>query len=119
VRIENDTSWFSATDEEGYMTNINEPLISCPMPTAAHPVPGAGKRAERCRERSLVSVVLLCDEVRAKQRSVVLEGLRWQNCVEGEGTNDADEPLKIARRSSGDRIVDHEPFMMIGYLGEG
>jgi hypothetical protein len=117
VRMENDTSSLSAPFEEdgneGCMTNINEPLILCPIPTAAHPVPGAGKRAERWRERSFDKVVSLWDELRAKQRSVVLEGSMWQNCVEDE-TEAAENPEIDVSRRSDERTVDLEGFILMG-----
>jgi hypothetical protein len=112
------------------MTNINEPAIWCPIPTAAHPEPWTGKRAEMCRLRSLVSVLLFRDEVRAKQRSVVFDGLRWQNWVAEADAAETPERGATTRRverirSQELRIVfilpikrtkDHE---MYEGLGEG
>jgi hypothetical protein len=58
-----------------------------------------------CRLRSLVSVLLFWDEVRAKQRSVVFDGLRWQNWV---AEADAAENPERGATMRAERIMSQE-----------
>jgi hypothetical protein len=59
-----------------------------------------------CRLRSLVSVLLFWDEVRAKQRSVVFDGLRWQNWV--TEADAAENPERGATTRRAERIMSQE-----------
>lgn len=65
-----------------------------------------------CRLRSLVSVLLFWDEVRAKQRSVFLDRSRWQNWV--AEADAAENPEKGATTRRAERIMSQE--LMIVFI---